>query len=377
MWLDGTLGALAAAAGLAVLLAPLFSHVSGRPRATAVALAYPASDLLLVAVVVGIVALQGRSLPRHWVPLLTGLSLFAAADVVYALRVNADSYVVGTPLDALWAVGLALMSVGAQTGSPAGRPEQVRPEQPVALAVPALATITGLAVLIASSRADVSALALALALALATLLVAAFRTQLAFQQLRRLAEFRRQAGTDDLTGLPNRRAFSQRANAALGGADRPHALLLLDLDRFKEVNDSLGHQAGDELLVQVGARFAAQLRDGDTIGRLGGDEFAVLLQGCDSAQAVAVAVAVKLRGCLLEPFLVGGVAVRSDVSIGLSLAPEHGSEMAGLLRRADIAMYKAKSAREGHRVFSSADDRDAAGRLRTLQEIRPPWTRTS
>jgi len=143
--------------------------------------------------VVGIVALQGASLPRHWVPLLSGLMQFAAADVVYTLRVNADSYVVGTPLDALWAMGLALMSVWACNGSPAGRPQEVRPEQPAALAVPALATITALGVLLAASRTDVSVLALGLATG--TLLVAAVRTQLAFQQLRRLSSGGRPAPT--------------------------------------------------------------------------------------------------------------------------------------------------------------------------------------
>ena len=145
-------------------------------------------------------------------------------------------------------------------------------------------------------------------------------------------------------------------------------MLLLDLDKFKEVNDSLGHHVGDQLLIQAGIRLADQLREGDMLARLGGDEFAVLLT--DTTREQAVAVAVKLRAALAEPFTLEDIALRTDVSIGLSLAPEHGSDLSVLLRRADIAMYKAKKGREGHRVYTGADDTAGEGRLRTLQELR-------
>jgi diguanylate cyclase len=105
-------------------------------------------------------------------------------------------------------------------------------------------------------------------------------------------------------------------------------LLLLDLDKFKEVNDSLGHHVGDQLLIQVGARLAEQLRDGDMLARLGGDEFAVLLT--DTTRGQAVATAVKLRSALAEPFLLEGIALGTDVSIGVSLAPQHGSDLSVL-----------------------------------------------
>ena len=190
--------------------------------------------------------------------------------------------------------------------------------------------------------------------------------------VRRMADLRRQATTDDLTGLPNRRAFYAHVGGHLAVPDRVSALLLLDLDGFKEVNDSLGHQIGDQLLIHVGARFAQQLRDRDMFARLGGDEFAVLLN--DITPDEAVGVAGKLRAALADPITLEGIPLRTDVSIGLSFAPEHGSELTVLLRRADIALYKAKSSRQGYHVYTGADDTAGEERLRTLAELRTAIT---
>lgn len=156
--------------------------------------------------------------------------MFASADVIYALRVSNDSYGLGTPLDAFWAIGLGLMSVWARGGVSVGGP--TRGEAPVALAVPAGATAAALVVLVASSLADVSLLAVSLATL--TLVATAVRTQLAFRQLRRLADPRRQATTDDLTGLPNRRAFYSHVNAQLADpkvSQRSWSTSMPNLDR--------------------------------------------------------------------------------------------------------------------------------------------------
>ncbi|MDP9219328.1 MAG: EAL domain-containing protein, partial [Actinomycetota bacterium] len=368
VWLDSLLGGLAATTAVAVLLGPVFAHADGGLIAVVAALAYPVFDLLLIAAVIGIAALHGWRVRRNWLPLLGGLALLACTDVVFALRVSADTFAVGTPLDAGWAIGLALMSVWAWGGASGFEPK--RSEQPVALAVPAIATATSLAVLVAATRTHVTVLAVLLATL--TLIVTAGRTQLAFRQVRRLADLRRQATTDDLTGLPNRRDFSAQVSAQLAKRGGSHALLLLDLDKFKEVNDSLGHHVGDRLLGEVGARLARQLRDGDILARLGGDEFAVWISGVDSGQAVAVAM--KLRASLAEPIMLEDIALRTDVSIGLSLSPEHGSDLSLLLRRADIAMYRSKKAGSGPLVYIGNDDAQGAGRLRTLQQLRTALT---
>ncbi len=365
LWLDSLLGALGAAAVLAVLLDQMFAHLAGIPIPLGVLLGLPTCDLLLIAALVGIAALQGRSVQRYWLPLLAGLSLFAAADVAFTLRATTGGgYVPGTLLDACWAVGLALMSVWVRAGGP--EEEAASAVRSAALAAPAVATTAGLVVLVAATRIRFSGMAVALAAL--TLIAAAGRTQIAFRQLRRLADLRRQATTDELTGLPNRRAFYAHVDARLADPGTVHALLLLDLDKFKEVNDSLGHQVGDQLLQQVGTRLADQLRDGDMLARLGGDEFAVLLAETDRYGAVAAAG--KLCAALSEPFTVGGIAVRTDVSIGVSLFPEHCTDLTGLLRRADIAMYKAKSDRTGHRVYAHVDDTAGQERLQTLAELR-------
>jgi len=120
---------------------------------------------------------------------------------------------------------------------------------------------------------------------------------------------------------------------------------MLDLDKFKEVNDSLGHRAGDQLLNQVGGRLGAHLRDADMLARLGGDEFAVLLD--DAGQQEAVEVAVKLRAAMDEPFALEDMALHSRVSVGIALFPRDGSGLSALLRKADIAMYKAKTSFKG------------------------------
>ncbi|RJK97814.1 sensor domain-containing protein [Vallicoccus soli] len=166
----------------------------------------------------------------------------------------------------------------------------------------------------------------------------------AVTRLRAEEEVRHQALHDPLTGLGNRVLLVDRLEQALrqrrraGGAV---ALLLLDLDGFKEVNDTLGHDAGDEVLRVVGGRLRTATRAGDTVARLGGDEFAVVLPGLPSPdEAVTVAAAVRER--LADPVHAGSLALHVDASVGIALAPEHGEDADALLKRADLAMYRAK-----------------------------------
>ncbi len=150
---------------------------------------------------------------------------------------------------------------------------------------------------------------------------------------------------DSLTGLPNRVLLADRLEQGLHTARRtgtPLALLLVDLDRFKEVNDTLGHPVGDLLLQVVAARLRAALRPTDTVARLGGDEFAVLLPATDAHGAGTVSA--LLRQVLEEPFPVAGQVVAVGASVGMALCPAQGTDAATLLRRADEAMYVAKRA---------------------------------
>src|SRR4051794_4423353 len=181
-----------------------------------------------------------------------------------------------------------------------------------------------------------------------------------------------QATHDALTGLANRvqlRDRMERALAASASSGDPVAVLLIDLDRFKEINDSLGHSYGDALLRQVGPRLRSILREEDVVARLGGDEFAVLLPVVDGV-AEARIVAERLREALHRRFDVDGVALDVEVSIGIAVSPTHGRNAEELLRNADIAMYVAKEVKAGAVVFEPDVHVPARLRLNVLGDLR-------
>lgn len=359
--LDSAVGTLGTASVLAALLTPFLNSIGdATPDATgSIAVAYPLFSLLLALAVGGVAASQSSYADRRWILLIFGLMIFASTDIVFAII--GDRYIIGTPLDAGWMIGLALVAVWLDSST---RPDAVlghAANSAAALALPAVSTVAALGVLVLSSQVPVSPVAIGLAAA--TLGLAALPL------ISRQLVLRRQLRTDDLTGLPNRRAL-YTAVAGRIAIDRaqPRALMLLDLDRFKEVNDSLGHDAGDRLLIQVGSRLAGELAPGDFLARLGGDEFAILLN--DSGQVEAEAAALRLRTALAAPFTLEGIALQTSASIGIALYPDQGDDLTGLLRKADMAMYKAKSGHNGHHVYRSADNSHGATRLRTLQELR-------
>jgi diguanylate cyclase (GGDEF)-like protein len=175
----------------------------------------------------------------------------------------------------------------------------------------------------------------------------------------------RVAQTDALTGLANRKRLALNVEAAAD--EGPLALVLLDLDRFKEVNDTLGHHVGDELLNVVARRLEATLRPGDTVSRLGGDEFALLLPGAGTAEATAAAA--RVREALAEPILLGGLLVDVGASAGVAASPEHGNRLDELLQHADVAMYLSKESGEVE-VYDVARDHNSTARLAVLGELR-------
>jgi diguanylate cyclase (GGDEF)-like protein/PAS domain S-box-containing protein len=172
-----------------------------------------------------------------------------------------------------------------------------------------------------------------------------------------------QALRDSLTGLPNRKHLRARLDEQVAIAARmaqPLAVLFIDLDRFKDVNDALGHHWGDALLCDVAGRLRSRVRDEDLVARLGGDEFAILLP--DHGVAEATAVAERIVKSLVAPYRIAGQTLVVGASIGISVSTED-SDSASLLRQADIAMYVAKRGRSGVAVFSMADDQEAQRRL--------------
>ena len=190
------------------------------------------------------------------------------------------------------------------------------------------------------------------------------------ERTRAEADLRHQALHDGLTGLPNRVFLHSSLDRAIRGArdDAQCALLLLDLDRFKEVNDTLGHQVGDSLLRQIGQRLQGAVLPTDLVARLGGDEFAVLLPETDAARAAHVAG--SLVRALQTPFVLAGQQIAVDASIGIAMAPEHGQDAVTMLRCADVAMYQAKRLGTGVALYCRAEDEHRPNRLALLGELR-------
>ncbi|WP_409192350.1 EAL domain-containing protein [Bradyrhizobium sp. RDM4] len=165
------------------------------------------------------------------------------------------------------------------------------------------------------------------------------------------------AQTDILTGLPNRAFFLGRLdelNGQLNDSGASFSILMLDLDRFKNVNDSLGHGAGDALLRQVAQRLKFALWAGDVLARLGGDEFAIIRQGGEDQRACAIELAGRIAKLVAEPFPLPGHRVEIGTSIGIAIAPDHGSDQEQLLKKADLALYRSKSA--GRNCFTVYDE---------------------
>ena len=177
---------------------------------------------------------------------------------------------------------------------------------------------------------------------------------------------------DALTGLPNRVLFIRRIGEVLAEGRRNRsatALLLIDLDRFQEVNDTLGHHCGDRLLMQIGARLGGELRDGHTVARLGGDEFAVLLPDVGNLDK-AVAIAWGLRSALMRTFNLEGVDLDIEGSIGVVMAGTHGDDAITLMQRSDVAMYVAKGQGKGVSVYDFDADQHTPQRLALLGQLR-------
>jgi diguanylate cyclase len=367
MWLDGLIGGLGAAALAAGLVFhTILEATGGGVAAVAVTLTYPVADLLLLMLVIGALAVLGGRPDRALWLLALGIMVFAAADTIYLFRVATGTYQAGTWLDGLLVAAQTLVGLAAWQTPRLDR--AARLEGWAVLAVPSLFALSSIGVLVLGNYQPISHLAVMLATG--TLLTVVIRTALTFQEVRVLAESRRLALTDDLTGLGNRRLLYRRLETALTQRveGRAVALLIVDLDRFKEVNDALGHHLGDQLLRQVGPRLAAQLRPGDLLARLGGDEFAVLLANSDLTSATSVAQ--RLLGALEEPFDLDGVALHVDASIGLALCPEHADTATTLLQRADVAMYQAKASHHGWQPYTFGGQEQARDRLQTIEDLR-------
>jgi diguanylate cyclase len=338
------------------VLGPVFHDAEGGLLEQAIALAYPAGDLVLATIVLLVV---GRS-RRGPVPVvLLGVALLSltVADTGFAYLTQQGTYYSGMPVDAGWFAGYALIAAAAlrpageaaeateAAGSGASwldRGQALLPYLPLGLAVAASVVLQ-----LRHQAADrflYWSFAALVVLVIGRQLLAVLDNQALNRRLQALvAQLEHQAFHDGLTGLANRVLFHDRVRHALSRRDlagHPIGLLFVDLDDFKRVNDGLGHDAGDELLVAVAHRLQACVRPEDTVARLGGDEFAILLDRAETPEVAAAAARRVLDG-LQTPFTLRGNQVPVSASVGVALGAE--SELDDLLREADIAMYMAKA----------------------------------
>jgi diguanylate cyclase len=371
-WLDGAIAGLGAAAVCAAFVFhDILKSTGNNPLATVSSLAYPIGDLLLLGLVVGGTAMLSGRRKAPWIFLATGIALNVVGDTFNLFQNSLGASHVGAVINgAAWPMAIVVMSAAVWLRPRPSNP--LAPQRPSGFVLPDLAAASALLVLFIGTLHPVGGVAIGLATA--TLITVGIRLALSVRGLQRLSQERhRQSVTDELTGLGNRRHLFRVLDAFFADRDdtltpdRHMAFLFVDLNHFKEVNDSFGHPAGDELLKKLGARLSSSLRNTDLLVRLGGDEFAVVLIDGDSEYATTVAE--RLTTSLEEPFALGAVTARVGASIGIALAPADATDSAGLVWCADVAMYRAKLGNSSFAIYEQTLDEEG-DQLRLLEELR-------
>ena len=376
----GLLDALIVAVGVGLvswtfLMAPVVADTQATTAETLFALAYPLLDLVILALLVRIALAPGRKVPAL-VLLLGALGALLISDFGYAGLALVDGYTTGHWIEAGWLISSFLYAAAAlhptmrEIAAPVDDTEvRLSAWRVVLLAVASLMAPAVLLVeWLAEEPIDVPVIAAAsivlFLLVIARLggVVADLRANLRQRQALE-AELEQRAYHDPLTGLANRTLFADRLERALAQRDEPVAVLFLDLDDFKTINDTHGHQAGDELLIAVARSLSGNVRGGDTVARLGGDEFAVLVDRA-ATEGVARQLADRLLRGLRQPVRVAGRDRSVGASIGITLGRSGTATAEQLMSEADIAMYVAKG--EGKGGSSVFDSRTHASVVRSI-----------
>ncbi|HUW87109.1 MAG TPA: GGDEF domain-containing protein [Candidatus Paceibacterota bacterium] len=337
--LDATiLGLGLSAIGAAFLIEPVLPYSQEDLAQTFVAILFPIADLVLVALVLALTLISPPT-PRSAL-ITAGIAIFLISDFLFLwLNVN-HRYSLGALTDDLWLLGIVLLALGMRfRGTERALIGTIHPLF-VALSVMMSATLLSITSLRPGYFPE-----FILIPTIATLILAFVRMMIALRQARSIGEERVLARTDDLTNLPNRRRFIAELGALTKNSEVEGALLLLDLDGFKPINDLYGHEIGDQLLKEVSLRFTRALPQGALLARLGGDEFGAIVRG-NFAETFEVAHA--LRATLSYPF---SIADR-EIHVGVSVGHVGNDGAPDLLRRADRAMYEAK--RQGAGVWSES-----------------------
>ena len=311
--------------GAAFALQPVIPHFDGDLDQSFLAIFYPVADLVLLCFIIATVVMQGFSV--RGLLLTIGVCLYAATDFIFLWQNLNMNYVFGSLVDYGWLLAFVVIS---ESTWHSGTDNSVKNGvNPILITISVFLSATLLALL---AIAPANFPHFILIPAIGTLALAFIRMSIALSQARSIGQERVLARTDDLTTLPNRRRLISEIQSF---ATRKGSLLLLDLDGFKPVNDSYGHEVGDKVLQQVAQRFTRALPNNALLARLGGDEFGILVDGTNES---VMEIALALRGTLSYPFVIDG----NEISIGVSIGIADNDGADDLLLRADNAMYSAK-----------------------------------
>jgi len=343
-WLDGIVAGGGASALCAAFVFHSIHHFTGGSAvSTAVNLAYPIGDFLLLLVVFGGSAVLSSNSTRQWLLMATGLLVIVVGDTFNLFQESGQASRFGNDVNSFaWPLAILLMSISVW--APRRFTNFLKKPTLQGFIITALATVAALGVLVSGTLESVSHVAIGLAVG--TLVVIGVRLTISARRLRLITEERhRQANTDELTGLGNRRQLTQILDIFFDEQrderrTREMAFLFVDLNNFKEINDFYGHPAGDELLRQIGPRLTESVGGAGLAVRMGGDEFAVVLMDADAI--VAADVARRVIDEVTKPFVLHKITANVGASIGIALMPHDAKNAIDLMWCADVAMYRAK-----------------------------------
>ena len=363
VWLETTVACAGITSVAALLfLTPLAVNFGGSGVRLLLALLFPLMDIALAVIVVGQLAAHHRARSLRTGKLVLGGVGLCVSDLTYLINSSSSTYVGSAGVDVLYGLSFALIVGAACTADRLPEVHAV-PRQRARTLV--LAAAVAVLVLVFRPTGPVSWYVVLPAVL--TLAAAGGRLTLALRESQGAAEALRLSRTDELTGLGNRRAVLAAVDTGLRD-ETPLALMLLDLDGFKEINDSLGHSAGDGVLEAIAARLEDTLGAKTLVGRLGGDEFALVV-GEDDPKAL-VGIANGIRETLLDPVKVDNLDLAIRASIGITVRQPSDGTATDLLRRADVAMYEAKGTRSGALFYDAARDSFSRQRLRLAEDLR-------
>jgi diguanylate cyclase (GGDEF)-like protein len=348
-----------------VLTLPIVTSSGWRGVPLLMALVSPTLDLALLLVIVGQTVAGARASSWASARLVAGFVWLGVGDTAIIAYTAQGTYGKGLMVDACFCLGFLLIVSGACTGSSVRETPQysIASSQVTLLAGAAAAAVR---VLRPNGRVGI----ILLVLSMVTLAAVGGRLLLALSEVTDAAEAHRLSRTDDLTGLPNRRALLGHLTDRLAKG-HPTALLLLDLDGFKEINDTLGHAAGDAVLGIIATRLSRTPSGATITARLGGDEFALVFDDADPDSLIQISH--RVRALIRKSANVDGIELSVDCSIGVALSgvkpSGHINDHRELLRRADVAMYRAKAGRGGVELYDPSRDEFSRYRLQLTQEL--------